>query len=743
MGTAGLSNSGKAVLKALGAGADGQTRIVYQETMKNGATREVSMNKKTGGLEYVLATDGKVKSSVIVFDPKVLAKMKENGEGDGVVDFNSLKPDDQTKILSSLPVMDNRDSSAITAKLASVQDGLNQAKMKKLAEEKGWKFDGENLTEDIPKRIKTGDDKEYALINYSDVGKDMSGELVFHGNMFTKEGMEKGPEVFRAGANSLFAKTLLSGVGEEGASLIKDIKAGDDILAVVAGGKVIVNIIGEGNAGKGTVEVNSDFLSKAKLMLTDDKAENVNIDKNTYSKSSKLNAFNKTQSDTVKAISSERNNIDENTIRGGVETLADAGDNFIDTAAEFLPKNTMIILENMKTAGPAAWVNPKSMFTDKAKASEIIENEKAELNLVRTDVKTIKVDQNWESTTETKDKILTIKTDGDFKTDIFTTWKNADFETIKNSDRNIMIYKEGVPIGIVVGKSQTLTSEQQSVLIEKRIEVISSKEQMQSLASKNTVYVGVNGILNENTKESGKAANSIEGLIGKTKVNDKNENTTTVPLYQKWQWQANVEIKLKQLDEKVSISNKKLTNMEKLQYGVFKSIVVLGTGIKALFDIGKVTMEAILPISISREDVKNKITEAISDRQKTKTLGLAVSIIAIPHSGGCQPTMEAAKKMPYKQYIIAVDGPVVGPIKNVAHMVHIKNTIVGKLSIAIADKDNYTVINDFSFNIGKHSKDLIIENGQYSPNMMKAFTIINSKSYEPRLDELFIRKKTA
>ena len=142
--------------------------------------------------------------------------MKENVEGDGAVDFNSLKPDDQTKVLSSLPVMDNRDSSAITAKLVSVQDGLNQAKMKKLAEDKGWKFDGEKsqLLLPIPKGIGAeGDTTEYKGIQVLRMGEDANGSLVFEGRLLVDQGGKltpSGPEVYVADAGSEFVKALVS-----------------------------------------------------------------------------------------------------------------------------------------------------------------------------------------------------------------------------------------------------------------------------------------------------------------------------------------------------------------------------------------------------------------------------------------------------------------------------------------------------------------------------------------------------
>jgi hypothetical protein len=200
MGIEQFSAIGKQIMQKLQAGQVGKA-VVYQETMNNGATREVVMDKASGQVLYVASKDASGKQSVVVF-----GKANVNlGDGVTVKNFNSLNQKDQTAILGALPVMDKRDSSAMTAKLAMMQQGLQQAKMNKLMESMGFKLDaksGENF-------FKLPDGTGVQILR---MGEDASGSLVLEGRIMKSDGdgmKAVGEEVFITSGDSDFAKGIV------------------------------------------------------------------------------------------------------------------------------------------------------------------------------------------------------------------------------------------------------------------------------------------------------------------------------------------------------------------------------------------------------------------------------------------------------------------------------------------------------------------------------------------------------
>jgi hypothetical protein len=200
MGIEQFSAIGKQIMQKLQTGQVGKA-IVYQETMNNGATREVAMDKTSGQVQYVYTKGADGKQTVVVF-----GKTTPNlGGGVVVKNFNSLSQKEQTTILGSLPVMDKRDSSAMTAKLAMMQQGLQQAKMNKLMESMGFKLDaksGENF-------FKLPDGTSMQILR---MGEDASGKLVLEGRIMKTDsnGMKAvGEEVFITSGDSAFAKGIV------------------------------------------------------------------------------------------------------------------------------------------------------------------------------------------------------------------------------------------------------------------------------------------------------------------------------------------------------------------------------------------------------------------------------------------------------------------------------------------------------------------------------------------------------
>jgi hypothetical protein len=168
-GTANLSIN-KSIAQVLSLGQN--SRIVYKEQMKSGSLREISMNKETGQLEYVYSKDANGTAQVIAFGNV----KNQTVNGVQVTNFNSLSKEQQNDVLASLPVMDNRDPATITAKLVAMQNELLQARLQKLAAERGWKLDTEKGQ--IFMKIPGG-----AGIQVMRMGEDRDGELDIEGRM--------------------------------------------------------------------------------------------------------------------------------------------------------------------------------------------------------------------------------------------------------------------------------------------------------------------------------------------------------------------------------------------------------------------------------------------------------------------------------------------------------------------------------------------------------------------------------
>jgi hypothetical protein len=178
--------------------------------------------------------------------------------------------------------MDNRDPATITAKLVAMQNELLQARLQKLAAERGWKLDTEKGQ--IFMKIPGGEG-----IQVMRMGEDRDGELVIEGRMLQERQGESGlvpsgPEVLMAPAQSAFARDLLSEPGNKEGQPYTNVRTmygtkGLSIVATVSAKTTKVNIIDSHENILLTTEVSTDLLKKAidnlKSQQEDDTKKNI------------------------------------------------------------------------------------------------------------------------------------------------------------------------------------------------------------------------------------------------------------------------------------------------------------------------------------------------------------------------------------------------------------------------------------------------------------------------------------
>jgi hypothetical protein len=211
----------------------------------------VVADQATGQLVSVFDKGRDGKPGRIVVFGKVDPSSVQAGGGTEVVRFNSLPADEQNQILASLPVMDNRDPAALTAKLVAMEERVMKAKLAKIGQQ-GFKVDTENgqiFFETAGWGLGTllGGGKGLQVLK---MGEDANGEVVAYGRMLINDSQggltPAGPEVFFSSVASafsgavLFEAARLTGV-KVGPAVIP---AGSYVVAVGRGQEASVTVLG-------------------------------------------------------------------------------------------------------------------------------------------------------------------------------------------------------------------------------------------------------------------------------------------------------------------------------------------------------------------------------------------------------------------------------------------------------------------------------------------------------------------
>jgi hypothetical protein len=165
--------------------------------------------------------------------------------GAQVVKFNDLSGDEQNQLLASLPVMDNRDPAALTAKLVAMQEHIMKAKLAKLGQQ-GFKVDAENgqifldsasLGDALPAGAKG--------IQVLKMGEDKSGNMVTYGRLLVDNGTgglsPSGPEAFLSATASDFSQAVLTAAL---AGKTAKIPEGSFLVIVVQGDNTLATVLG-------------------------------------------------------------------------------------------------------------------------------------------------------------------------------------------------------------------------------------------------------------------------------------------------------------------------------------------------------------------------------------------------------------------------------------------------------------------------------------------------------------------
>jgi len=283
-----------------------------------------------------------------------------------------------------------------------------------------------------------------------------------------------------------------------------------------------------------------------------------------------------------------------------------------------------------------------------------------------------------------------------------------------NANHRRFIIMDGRPVAMIPAEGKPVEPEVRKLLEENHIPLITIPEEFRSILNSNLIFIGANGIGNEEKKGSPSYMRNLIATIG-----------------EKFHFGNGIVPGLYNRGPILSFMKNNLRVPEGF----------VGT-IQKIKDVGSDGLEMLMPISIQRDQIAINVKKQVEIMADTGGIGVSPKAVFIGFSGGAHPSLEVANFLGDKASLITLDGPLAkNDASNLRAFTRFQSSMIGSLqNVGKVPKDYEEIKLDSAqkipglMNLDNHT--IFFDGAANTQKVLDAFLKHAAKGIEIRYDEL-------